>query len=182
MYNDCEGITTIKKGRDRPEIEGQAPRGPRSTAFLLAQVGAHAAAQFGERLTELRLSPPHAGILRMIGVSPGLSQQELGRRLRILPSRLVTFLDELQERGLIERRADTGDRRVYALHRTAAGQRMMEQISRIAREHDAVICAALTQDEKELLGLLLSRIAEEQGLPPGIHPGYRWLGRKPTAE
>ena len=169
----------MKKDRDRSEIGGQVLRGPRSTAFLLAQVGAHAAAQFGERLTELHLSRPHAGILRMIGVSPGLSQQELGRRLQILPSRLVTLLDELQERGLIERRPDAGDRRVYALHLTAAGQRMMEQVGRIAREHDAAICGALSQDEKEQLGLLLNRIAEEQGLTPGVHPGYRWLGRKP---
>jgi DNA-binding MarR family transcriptional regulator len=175
MYN----VAALKKERDRSQIGGQAFKSPKSTAFLLAQVGAHAAAQFGERLTELHLSRPHAGILRMIGVSPGLSQQQLGRRLRILPSRLVTLLDELEERGLIERRPDAGDRRVYALHLTAAGQRMMERIGRIAREHDAAICAALTEDEKEQLGLLLSKIAEEQGLTPGVHPGYRWLEKKP---
>ena len=37
------------------------------------------------------LPSPHAGILSMIGVSPGLTQQELGGRLRILPSRLVSL-------------------------------------------------------------------------------------------
>src|SRR5262249_31405041 len=40
------------------------PRHPRSTAFLLAQVGAHAAAQFAERLAPMGLAPAHAGILR----------------------------------------------------------------------------------------------------------------------
>jgi len=102
------------------------PRGRGSTAFLLAQVGAHAASQFGERLARLRLSRPHAGILRLISQSPGLSQQELGRRLAILPSRLVALLDELQEKGLIERRQNTEDRRTYALHLTASGRSATE--------------------------------------------------------
>ena len=158
------------------------PRGRGSTAFLLAQVGAHAASQFGERLARLRLSRPHAGILRLISQSPGLSQQELGRRLAILPSRLVALLDELQEKGLIERRRDTEDRRTYALHLTTSGRDATEQIGRIAREHDDAICAALNKEEKSQLNALLGRIAQEQKLSAGIHPGYRLMGRKPRKE
>src|SRR5215468_7300284 len=165
-----------KKSRTESNEEPQL-RG--STAFLLSQVGAHAATQFGERLTSLRLTRPHAGILRLIGLSPGLSQQELGRRLAILPSQLVALLDELEERGLIERRQDPADRRTYALHLTAAGRNTTEQIGRIAREHDDAVCAALHVDERQQLNALLGRIAEQQGLTPGVHPGYRSLGRKP---
>jgi DNA-binding MarR family transcriptional regulator len=151
-----------------------------STAFLLAQVGAHAAAQFGDRMMKLHLTRPHAGILRLIGLSPGLSQQELGRRLSILPSRLVALLDELQERGLIERRPDPQDRRTYALHLTAAGRSATEQIGRIAREHGDAICASLNAEERQQLHALLSRIADQQGLIPGVHPGYRTLDTKPS--
>ena len=154
------------------------PKRRGTTAFLLAQVGAHAAGQFGERLKSLRLVRPHAGILRLIGMSPGLSQQELGRRLAILPSQLVALLDELEERGLIERRQDPADRRTYALHLTAAGRNITEEIGRIAREHDDAICAALHSNERQQLHALLSRIADQQGLSPGVHPGYRKLGRK----
>ena len=165
----------VKKDGADP-YSGSGRRG--TTAFLLAQVGAHAAMQFGERLTGLRLSRPHAGILRLIALSPGLSQQELGRRLDILPSRLVALLDELQERGLIERRQDTGDRRTYALHLTSSGRRVTEQLGRIALEHDDAICAALSNDERQQLNALLSRVADQQGLSPGVHPGYRRLGSK----
>ena len=150
-----------------------------STAFLLAQIGAHAATQFGERLKSLRLTRPHAGILRLIGLSPGLSQQELARRLAILPSQLVALLDELEKRGFIERRQDATDRRTYALHLTTSGRDLTERVGRIAREHDDAICGALNIDERQQLNALLGRIAEEQGLSPGIHPGYRGLGRKP---
>ena len=157
------------------------PGGRGSTAFLLAQVGAHAASQFGGRLARLRLSRPHAGILRLISQSPGLSQQELGRRLAILPSRLVALLDELQEKGLIERRQNTEDRRTYALHLTTSGLKVTEQIGRIAREHDDAICAVLNKEERLKLNALLGRIAQEQKLSAGIHPGYRLMGRKPRS-
>ncbi len=166
----------------RSEPSGAGPRGPDSTAFLLAQVGAHAAAQFGERLTPLRLARPQAGILRVIGASPGLSQQALGRRLAILPSRLVALLDALQERGLIERRQDPGDRRTYALYLTAAGRTTLEQVGRIAREHEDAICAPLNPEERHQLNALLRRIADAQRLTPGVHPGYRWLGKRVGGE
>src|SRR5215813_6720569 len=148
-----------------------------STAFLLAQIGAHAATQFGQKLTR-----PHAGILRLIELTPGLSQQELARRLSILPSQLVALLDELQERGLIERRQDATDRRTYALHLTTLGRNTTDEIGRIAREHDDAICAALNMHERRELNALLGRIADQQGLSPGVHPGYRRLGSKPRSK
>ena len=166
----------VQKNRSRGVSE-QKPIG--STAFLLAQIGAHAATQFGEKLKGLQLTRPHAGILRLIGLTPGLSQQELARRLAILPSQLVALLDELEKRGLIERRRDATDRRTYALHLTKSGRDVAERMGRIAREHDDAVCAALDIHERQQLNALLGRIAEQQGLTPGVHPGYRSLGRKP---
>ena len=154
------------------------PRGAMSNAFLLAQVGAQAAIQFGERLAGLRLSRPDAGILRLVAQSPGLTQRELGRRLSIVPSRLVALLDELQQKGLIERRRDRQDRRSHALHLTPSGRNTSEQVGRIAREHDDALCAALSKDEKLQLNALLRRIAQGQKLIAGVHPGYRLMGRQ----
>jgi DNA-binding MarR family transcriptional regulator len=167
-------------------------RGTRSAAFLLAQVGGHAATRFGERLAELELTRPHAGVLRAIAASSGLSQQSLAGMLAILPSRLVVLVDDLQERGLVERRDDPDDRRVYALHLTTKGEQTMGDIGRVARAHEEALCAALTQEERAQLVELLARIADEQGLTPGVHPGLQQLGpdgrvrekdasRRPTA-
>lgn len=153
------------------------PRGRTSAAFLVAQVGSHAAGKFAERLVPLGLSPPHAGIFRVLGGSEGLSQQALGAILGILPSRLVALVDELEELGHLERRDSADDRRSYALHLTSKGRAMLENIGRIAREHDAAICSSLTDQERETLGKLLQRVADEQGLTPGVHPGFKRLGR-----
>jgi DNA-binding MarR family transcriptional regulator len=144
-------------------------------AFLLAQVGAHAAAKFAEHLSALTLSPPHAGILRVVHTSGGISQQSLAEHLRILPSRLVVLIDELEERGMVERRADPGDRRSYALHLTNEGRETMKAIGRVARDHQDALLASLSTQERDLLASLLLRVANQQGLRPGVHPGFARL-------
>jgi DNA-binding MarR family transcriptional regulator len=144
--------------------------------FLLSQVGALVALGFKERLAQLDLVPAHAGILKVIDQSDGLSQQSLGERLGVFPSRLVSMLDELEERGLIERRNNPADRRSYSLFLTTAGLASLREIERIGRANQDVVCAALDSSERGQLASLLARIAEQQRLTPGVHPGFRWLG------
>jgi DNA-binding MarR family transcriptional regulator len=146
-----------------------------SVVFLLSQVGAHGANRFAERLAPLKLTPPHAGILRAIGQSDGFNQQALGEKLGIFPSRLVALLDELEGRELVERRDRPGDRRSYALYLTDAGREALKQIARIARQHQDDLCAVLNDAERDRLAGYLRRIAAQQGLAPGVHPGIKFL-------
>ena len=148
-----------------------------SVAFLLAQVGAHAASQFAQRLGPLGLTPPHAGMLRAIERNVGINQKALSNLLGLLPSRMVVLLDELQEHGLLERRVSPDDRRTHALYLTRQGSKALEGIGRVAREHDEALCAGLSNEERRTLGDLLGRLAERQGLTPGVHPGFARLGR-----
>jgi DNA-binding MarR family transcriptional regulator len=150
-----------------------SPSARLGVAFMLTQIGAHAAAQFAGRLTRLNLTPPQAGILGVMSRQDGLSQQALADLLGMFPSRLVLMLDELEQAGLIERRASPLDRRIYALYLTAGGKKKLRAIGRIAREHEDAVCAGLNASERETLAQLLSRIADEEQLRPGIHPGYR---------
>ena len=151
-------------------------------AFLLAQVGAHAATRFSERLTALRLSPPDAGILRLLRMAAGISQQELSARLQIHPSRLVAILDNLEKRKLVERKPNPEDRRVYSLHLTKDGAEILERIGKVVREHQDALLSTLTADERSKLTELLLRIANAQGLTPGVHPGYQRLGKTKSPE
>src|ERR1700739_1664201 len=88
-------------------------------AFLLAQVGHHAAERFSDRIAALDLTPPHAGILRASAAAPGRSQQALSTQLGLLPSRVVAFVDDLEDRGYLERRPNPDDLRQYSLHLTS---------------------------------------------------------------
>lgn len=165
---------------DKPNQEKNFPtdRRPDGAAFLLAQLGGHAARRFGERIARIGLTPPDAGILRKIAFDSGISQQALAEYLGLMPSRMVQLVDELENKGFVERRRNTEDRRNYELHLTGQGRHVLGEIGRIAAEHEEDLCSALNQDEKTQLRNLCRRIAEQQGLTPGVHPGYRQLGRK----
>jgi len=156
----------------------RGPAGPRTlNSFLLAQIGAHAAAGFARRIAGLDLTPAQAGLLRLVATAPGRSQQELARQLGTPPSRLVVLVDQLEERGLIERRRNPDDRRHHALFLTAeGGQFLRTKLGPAGAAHEDDVCAALSAAEREQLAGLLGRIAEQQGLTPGVHPGYRQLG------
>ena len=155
-----------------------ASTGPRGVGFLLAQIGAHAASKFGERLEALKLTPPQAGILGVLGRASDLSQQALADILGMFPSRLVGLLDDLERAQLVERRPHPSDRRVSLLSLTPTGKKTLQAVGRVARQHEAELCAGLSSGEREMLEKLLVRIAEEQKLRPGIHPGYRRLGER----
>jgi DNA-binding MarR family transcriptional regulator len=147
-------------------------------ALLLAQVGAHGAKQFADRLSVLRLTPPHAGILRRLVQSPGISQRELATALGMHASRLVAVLDEMETLGLLIREANAEDRRTYSLQVTPKGRETMEQIAAISQQHNEALCAALNEEERAVLVGLLQRIADQQGLLRGVHPGFSTLGKK----
>jgi DNA-binding MarR family transcriptional regulator len=75
----------------------------------------------------------------------------------------------------LERKPNPNDRRLYSLHLTQNGGETLEKIGRVAREHQDALLAALNPDERQQLTGLLHRIADQQGLARGVHPGYRRL-------
>ena len=163
--------------RPRPTPDSPSPDAAAGLGFLLSQVGAHTSARYAARLEPLGFKPMHVGILRVIRQSDGLSQQALGEKLGMFSSRLVGIIDEMEERGLVERRNSPKDRRAYALHLTDAGREALEQIGHVTREHQEVVCASLRDVEKAQLADFLRRIAAEQGLTPGIHPAFGNMDR-----
>ncbi len=117
-------------------------------AFLLAQIGAHATERFAEQLAELDLTPAQAGLLRAVANEPGRSQQAVAEQLGVQPSRFVALVDEFEQRGVVERRRNATDRRLYALHLTAHGEQFMGEIGQAGLAHENDICSALSAAER----------------------------------
>jgi DNA-binding MarR family transcriptional regulator len=175
-YNESLFILTMS------EPQATASKPPRvGIAFLLSQAGAHAAARFTEGLnSSLSLQPYDAGILRMLGANSGLSQRALCDMFGIFPSRLVSLLDGLESKKLVERRDDPKDRRRFSLHLTKLGRKTLDAIGKITRALEADLFASLSAKERDQLHELLSRIVLQQRIAPGVHPAYRALGKKET--
>jgi DNA-binding MarR family transcriptional regulator len=138
--------------------------------FLLVQLGSHRHRRFAERLAPLELHPRHFGMLNHLAVNEGQSQQALSTALGIHRSAVVALVDDLEHRGLAERRRDPVDRRAYALYLTAPGRRLLAELERAAEEDEAELLTALDASERSQLISLLQRVAESQGLTAGVHP------------
>lgn len=144
-------------------------------SFLLRQLGYHSTELFTAQIAAINLTLPHAGILRSIAAKPGDSQRALAGYLGLMPSRLVAYLDQLEEAGYIERRRNSGDRRQYNLYLTAEGKKLMRKLSGFAHQHEDQLTAPLSPDQRQTLHELLASVADHQGLTRHVHPGYRGL-------
>ena len=144
-----------------------------SLAFLLTQVGAHANATYAEHLIPLDLSPPLTATLRVVQENGGISQQELATRVQSHPSRIVGIVDTLEDRGLVRRTAARSDRRANEVYVTEKGKECLGRLAAVEKTFQSELFAGLSAQERETLAGLLAKIAEQQGLSPGIHPGFR---------
>lgn len=145
---------------------------PSGAALLLSQLGGHVAADLARRLEPWGLTPAHVGILRVLAFRPAISQQELAAVIGAVPSRVVKLLDELGERGLVERRRSGTDRRRHELHLAPAASARLAEVLDVVGALDAAVVAGLSADELSTLLELLGKVAAAQGIAPLGHPGF----------
>jgi len=91
------------------------------------------------------------GILKQVFYNPGLTQKELADLLEVEPITAARLVDRLQTAGLIERRADAQDRRIWRLHLLPEATPFLEEIDRQRQEIIAFITAGLTDPDREVV-------------------------------
>ena len=158
-----------------------ADRAPSSLAFLLSQVGTYAARRFAERIAAIDLHPPLFRVLNMVDAAEGQSQQAIGEAIQAPASRMVAIVDELEQRGLVERRPHPGDRRIRALYLTPEGRKVLARGRRIAMEHEQDLVRGMSAADRKRLVALLQAVVEEQEIGSGVHPGLSDPGGDQTA-
>jgi DNA-binding MarR family transcriptional regulator len=146
-------------------------RRPEAVGFLLSQLGFEVSARFGKLMAEVDLEPRQFALMRAIEASEGHSQNAVAEWLRIPASSMVALIDQLEERGLIERRLHPTDRRSRTLHTTRAGRELLESATELAMGLELTICAGIEEAERSRMLDLLARVADNLGLVQGLHPG-----------
>jgi DNA-binding MarR family transcriptional regulator len=124
---------------------------------------AGAAARVGHRLLvealathELRL--PHFAVLTALSDFGPLPQHELADRLAINRSHLVGYLDDIEQRGLVQRERDPQDRRRQYVALTPSGRAQLRRLHDVALRSQAEFLQALTEHEQQTLITLLRRV------------------------
>ena len=140
---------------------------------MLSSLGYVISRGFHEVLRPLELEPGEFALLRAVAASDGEAQHALAERLHISPSWMVAVVDELEKRGLLERRPHARDRRVRNLQLTAAGKKLLKQAERQAEQFDREVAEQLGEADRERLLDLLDRVAAGVELQPGAHAAMR---------
>jgi DNA-binding MarR family transcriptional regulator len=143
-----------------------------AVGFMVSSIGYGVSRRFHQVLAPLELEPREFALLRAVAAAEGQSQQAVGERLQIPPSRMVAFVDALEARGLLERRQNPHDRRTRALHLTDDGSALLARALALAVGLEEDICAQLTLAERRQLVDMLTRVGAQLGLPAGAHAAH----------
>lgn len=145
---------------DQPVVPRHVPQALRPyTGFLLSKMGASARRQFAARLETLGLTMRMWGALNVLAGEGAVTQHALCKAVGIDPSSMVATIDELEKRGLVERRRHPLDRRAHALHVTDAGHETLARGQVLAGEAQDELLSPLGAEEREQLHELLLRLA-----------------------
>jgi DNA-binding MarR family transcriptional regulator len=115
---------------------------------------------FAKRSGRLDLKPGRFAAMMVIHNNPGINQTALGRAIARDKSTITPLLQGLERQGLVERRAPASDGRSFVLTLTAAGEAMVRDLLRQAREHDRKLDEIVGEGKDEFLRLL-KRIAQD---------------------
>jgi DNA-binding MarR family transcriptional regulator len=105
-------------------------------------------------LAEFDLTQSQAQLLMSLDPERPVAMSELANTLGCDASNVTGLVDRLEERGLLERRASTDDRRVKMIAVTAPGDKQRKRLNDIWHEPPASIAALPQKDLKELLRIL----------------------------
>lgn len=119
-----------------------------SAGYLLVKAGVHMGMEFEAAMRNLGLSMRELLVLSFVAGSDRLSQQELSDRIGLDPTLIVGLVDGLEERELVVREKDPGDRRRNVLSVTKAGRNLRDRAITAATNVEDDFLAPLDERER----------------------------------
>jgi DNA-binding MarR family transcriptional regulator len=132
-----------------------------SAAFMLKRLGFMLKDRTMEAFEETGMTPYHHAVLALLHEDPRETQAMIADALGYDRSHLVGVLDELEERGLIERRRDPTDRRRHLVSLTKDGEQALERLRAVSKQIENEFFRPLDAKERKTLNELLLRLARE---------------------
>ncbi|MBB5777211.1 MarR family winged helix-turn-helix transcriptional regulator [Nonomuraea jabiensis] len=131
----------------------------------LSLVAMHADRLVNEGLAAVDARKWHYAALVALREAGPVSQAELSRRTGIYRSDMVAVINELAERGFVERTPDPADRRRNVITITPEGIEQVRRLQTLIADLQDELFAPLSQPEREQLSGLLTRLLEHHARP-----------------
>lgn len=132
----------------------------RRVPFLMHDIARRSRYWFDARARSTGSTRAQWRLLFSLARVDGPSQSELADLLDVERITLCRMVDRLAEAGLVERRADPSDRRVWRLHLTERAAPVIEELSAIADEMEDNMLEPLSAAERQTLTNLLIRVRD----------------------
>jgi len=142
-----------------------------SSLVLLKRLGFNAKQHSFDEYEKAGLSPYHHAILALLDEGVPETQAAIADSLGYDRGTLVGLLDELEEKGLVERRRDPDDRRRHLVRLTSDGKRALTRLRTLAARLEDEFLAPLDSEQREQLHALLLVLAgrhEPRCAPPSV--------------
>jgi len=115
---------------------------------------------FADALGDRNVTPGQLGLLVLVSRNPGISQTALARAVGVERATLGEAIDRLHKRDLLRREPAPNDRRSYALHLSANGEKFLDDFLPRLLRHEEEVAGNLSPEERTTLLALLRRLAE----------------------
>jgi DNA-binding MarR family transcriptional regulator len=98
------------------------------------------------------------GILIWLDRQPGITQKELSELLEVEPITVARLIDRLEARGMVERRPDPRDRRIWRLHLLRPACDALHEIAEQRADMTRMVTACIDEDSIEIMTEALMRM------------------------
>ena len=144
----------------------------RDLLFLLHDVARLIRVDADKRARAHGMTRAQWGILAWLERQPGLSQKELSEILEVEPITVSRLIDRLEARGMVERRPDPKDRRIWRLHLRAPAHPVLREIDRQRAQMRAMVTDGLDDETLETMTEALLKM--KTTLSHEAHPARRF--------
>ena len=131
----------------------------RYTGFLIAKAHQRLWVQFQQVFQKYGLEGPAVGILTLLLEMGSMSQQQLGRLLRVDRTTMVKLLDALEKLGYACRKDHPDDRRVYLVEITERGRECAAKVQKEGEAMERALLSQFTEDERKTIRRALLALA-----------------------
>lgn len=150
----------------------------RRVSFLMHDIARRSRYWFDARARSRGLTRAQWRMLLYLARAEGATQSEVAEMLDVERITLSRMVDRLAESGLVERRADATDRRVWRLYLTDKATPLVKDLTGIADEMEEIVLEPLDAEQRATLTSLLmivrDHIREESDRPdPSVAAGGR---------